>query len=642
MQPRGVRMLRRAALVVLTITASVVTAAAAATPVYLTIVSHNEEGGLPCYAYVGNPPRYLQAREYLRQLVILIKTKGAKFDWQSDWNFLEAARLYENSTVVSPSSWTATGGKNILRWMKEDMGVSIDPHGHETKYNYADLAWLIEQFGVQSSSVVGGFIYYPADAQVWERFRQPIQASTQTTTSFSWKGDILWGAATVNHVGDDDDASGVWRPNDKNTFGTDDPAGTLVNVGGYDVGSASDGIIPVQPLLDDIASGKAPAGKMYTATKFITQCYYSNTLFQTLSAALDVLQPYVDQGKLIHATLPEVVQAWKNSYGSAANRYDPTPPTVSISSPVAGQVVSGIVALRAGITNAVSARFKLDGVDLGTDIFAAAVATASWNSSGASPGTHILSAQSKNAAGAASASSDITILTVDTQNAVVSVDPNAASVVSLQTSAGAVELFIPPQSFSESVQLTLRRPASCAAASGGMIATDVCTEIVLDKAVQPAKAATLTISYRDSDAAGRDEKKFILARYDDTYRGWVPLESAADPAGNKVTGQTGHFSTFQIMQASPADDLDGARVYPNPFRPAKGHAQVVIDRLPAGAGVSIYTLRGELVWKATASDAGMAVWPGVNQEGQAAASGVYFVYLASGGRRRVIKAAVVR
>ena len=48
-----------------------------------------------------------------------------------------------------PALLAQTGGTNILFWMRNTMGIELDPHSHENDgYNYADVAYLHTQVGV--------------------------------------------------------------------------------------------------------------------------------------------------------------------------------------------------------------------------------------------------------------------------------------------------------------------------------------------------------------------------------------------------------------------------------------------------------------------------------------------------------------
>src|SRR3990170_5765608 len=205
-------------------------ASASLPPLHLTIVSHNEEplGGRP--DYTADLAYYLQNRDLVKLLAETIASRGATYNFQSDWNYLKAVAMYDVGTVT-----TNTAGKNIVRWMREDLGVEVDPHAHETQYNYADVAYLIGQLGVSPSNNVGGFLYDPPDnAQGWEQHANGISGSVYP--SYFWRADNLWGAATYQHLGNDDKSSGIWRPKDRYNFYVDDPNQRLLYIGGWDGG----------------------------------------------------------------------------------------------------------------------------------------------------------------------------------------------------------------------------------------------------------------------------------------------------------------------------------------------------------------------------------------------------------------------
>src|SRR3990172_4447592 len=87
-------------------------------PVYLTIVSHNEEplGGRP--DYTADRDFYLQNRSLLKLFAETITSRGATYNFESDWNYLQAVALYDVAPVTDN-----TAGNNIVHWMKEDLGV---------------------------------------------------------------------------------------------------------------------------------------------------------------------------------------------------------------------------------------------------------------------------------------------------------------------------------------------------------------------------------------------------------------------------------------------------------------------------------------------------------------------------------------
>jgi hypothetical protein len=80
---------------------------------------------------------------------------------------------------------------------------------------------------------------------------------------------------------------------------------------------------------------------------------------------------------------------------------DTTPPTVAIESPLGGAVVSGSVSITAAATDnqgVAGVQFQVDGVNLGSEDTSAPYA-ATWNATGAAPGSHELKAIARDAAG---------------------------------------------------------------------------------------------------------------------------------------------------------------------------------------------------------------------------------------------------
>src|SRR6266478_2598653 len=90
-----------------------------------------------------------------------------------------------------------------------------------------------------------------------------------------------------------------------------------------------------------------------------------------------------------------------NASGQRAFLMTPIPlPTVSITSPASGAIVGGTIPVYASATDATGVagvQFKLDGANLGAEVLAAPYVTL-WNTT-SNPGTHLLSAVARDAAG---------------------------------------------------------------------------------------------------------------------------------------------------------------------------------------------------------------------------------------------------
>ncbi len=142
-------------------------------PVYVVLFTHIEDN-TPA-GTLGTPQsrqQYMLYRTRLIELANLARTYNIPWSLQPDWKFLLAAVLYEDSTIT-PS----TNNKNLLRYLKEDLGAILDPHSHENGgYNYTDVAHLLDSLGVGSTGVIGGHIWDPSlpQFQGWDRFRVSV------------------------------------------------------------------------------------------------------------------------------------------------------------------------------------------------------------------------------------------------------------------------------------------------------------------------------------------------------------------------------------------------------------------------------------------------------------------------------------
>lgn len=280
--------------------------------IHLMIVSHNEEPkgkGVNAKDFLGNKELYLKNRDELVKLCKMIKEKGASYNFQSDWNFLQAVDKYDTSDETS-----STNGKNVVKWIKEDMGFSVDAHAHETEYNYADVAYLIAKLGVEPSRVVGGFIYDPPESEAWTKLIPGLFGKIYP--DYFWKPEILWGAATFLHKGNDERSTGCWRPKDKYNYTVHDDNQRLIHVGSNQVG-----VVGVKELVEELASGVAPSDGFYTASYFIGQGQINDTQLQMISKDLDVLNGYVKSGQAVWKTVQETANLWKTEYKGKPFRY---------------------------------------------------------------------------------------------------------------------------------------------------------------------------------------------------------------------------------------------------------------------------------------------------------------------------------
>jgi len=224
----------------------------------------------------------------------------------------------------------------------------------------------------------------------------------------------------------------------------------------------------------------------------------------------------------------------------------------------------------------------------------------------------------------------------------LTIDPALQATVAL----GNATLEVPPQSFTQAVAVTLQLPGSfppAASLAASLTGVNAGVEITTDKVVLPLKRLTLTLAYSAAQAAGLDESRFIIARYEPARAVWVPYASTPDPAANQVTALIDHLSLFQVMMATPAGSLASAaiKIFPNPVHPSRGQA-LKFTGLPAGATIKLYTFHGELVRELTADAGGIAQWDVRNSWNRPVASEVYLALIKAGGETKVMKVMVER
>jgi hypothetical protein len=103
------------------------------------------------------------------------------------------------------------------------------------------------------------------------------------------------------------------------------------------------------------------------------------------------------------------------TFTTAANS-DTTSPTVGITSPASGATVSGIITVTAAASDNVAVagvQFKLDGANLGGEDTGSPY-SASWDSTTATNGTHLLSAVARDAAGNLGTSATVSVTVANT------------------------------------------------------------------------------------------------------------------------------------------------------------------------------------------------------------------------------------
>ncbi len=114
--------------------------------------------------------------------------------------------------------------------------------------------------------------------------------------------------------------------------------------------------------------------------------------------------------------------------------------------------------------------------------------------------------------------------------------------------------------------------------------------------------------------------------------------TGSNPGTDAVEASVGDLSDTAIKRwdsentPTPTPTPSGLIVYPNPFNPEKAVDRALkFKNLPAGVGVQIFTLSGELV-RELGEENGMAFWDGRNTHGNMVAVGTYYYVVGVDGR----------
>jgi hypothetical protein len=280
--------------------------------VYVSLFMHNEDSALGDLSQPDTRTVYLNKRQGLVDFARMLKRNGVAFCWQSDWKFLEGVLLYE-----TPELMAVTNNKNLVRWLSEDMGLSVDAHSHENYgYNYADVAYLIDSLGVTPNQVIGGHIYDPFSDkfQDWERFRMPLAGEHYPQAL--WTGSILMGSGTPNHTYDPE-PSGLWRPKGKYEYWTDDPAGNIVCVGQY-----SGDVAGVERLVQLYQNGTVAPAQILTASLYVGQSFPPGMVAAYEDSVVKPLLALQEAGSIRIVTFTELVEIWQTRYHGVAHLYN--------------------------------------------------------------------------------------------------------------------------------------------------------------------------------------------------------------------------------------------------------------------------------------------------------------------------------
>ncbi len=285
--------------------------------VYVVVFMHNEDFLSPNYPnYSRSESEYLKSREELLRFCGMMKDNGVPFTWESDWNFLLGVLKWDKGAVLN-----STNGKSVVRYMKEDLGVAIDPHSHESLgYNYADVAKLIDSLGVTPNPIIGGYTWDPNHRQYsdWEQYRDTVHG--KRFPDFKWKANILMGASGGGHD-KDTPHSGVWRPKDKYHFWEDDPSKDLYAIGSYHFDPS---IQQIRELVNLYSDGTIAPQCILTANKIAGQSRLSQGFTEDYERK--VIRPLKEMeaaGEIKLVTFVQLIEDWKTIYNKKGHLYFP-------------------------------------------------------------------------------------------------------------------------------------------------------------------------------------------------------------------------------------------------------------------------------------------------------------------------------
>jgi len=102
------------------------------------------------------------------------------------------------------------------------------------------------------------------------------------------------------------------------------------------------------------------------------------------------------------------------------------------------------------------------------------------------------------------------------------------------------------------------------------------------------------------------------------------------------------ISVLHAWVPSGGQSLDDAYVYPNPFRPDRGHTEIRLGGIPSAAEAWVYDLAGRRLKTLGTVDNREELWDGRDEDGGPVPAGVYLIKLKIGNATCIRKVAVIR
>lgn len=298
------------------------------TPLYLNFNSHSEENDFGFGRnYNNSVDTFNKYRNLLVTMCDTFRVKGAKYNSQHDWTFLDGAKLYDNGTNAN------TNNKNIFEWMRDDNNglIELDAHAHMTQKNYTDVVWYYQQLGITPSKVVGGFLYDTVmnaamPGSNWSQMQDSLPGKVKPFLKFQF--DILWGGGEPSHGGSGDlNPIGIWKPDTLHNILANNNARHLVLLGNgcntlltdTTTNVVSTIVNEVRELVYEINNSQLPAGKFYSSCIMFNVRDLRPGMAVKAAQIIDSLQPLIDAGYIVWKNHTEKVNIWRTQYASTPN-----------------------------------------------------------------------------------------------------------------------------------------------------------------------------------------------------------------------------------------------------------------------------------------------------------------------------------
>lgn len=290
---------------------------------YIELVSHNEENDPVLYN--ADQAGYLEKRRYIKLMADYIQYMDARWNFQSDWRFVQAVQFFDVGSVTN-----STAGKNLLKWMQEDKGgtIEIDCHAHQTRYNYADVAYLHSLLDVVPSGNVGGYVTDTVmnlnmPGNNWTDMQDSLRGFRYPLFRFLFS--TLWGGNNASGGGpghgdeNENPYYGMLKPDTLGNIFSHNTERRLVNLFSgcnylvTDTSSVTDIINEIKIQAVRVSNGTYPGGVVYY-TKIMTNVRDINRqMLIRLKRIIDTVDAMHHRNELEWATISEVCNEWNET-----------------------------------------------------------------------------------------------------------------------------------------------------------------------------------------------------------------------------------------------------------------------------------------------------------------------------------------